>query len=133
MIAAISIETLAFLLGIPLRQPSMFDGIGTPLVGAAAREALARQPFIIDLGEADVDFNVDTVTVTLTGNGHEHTLEIPPRPPGRSYVSIDPGTGAITTVVGHQVVYRGPPDPGMRKLFEVSRADGMTRHAGRPR
>ena len=111
MIAA---ETLAAIQGRPHRGPSIFDSVGSPVLE-------------IDLGDSNVD------TVTLTGNGHEHTLVIPPRPPGSTYVSLDPGTGAITTVVAGWVVYRGPPDPGMRKLFEVGRADGMTRQAGRRR
>ena len=100
MIAA---ETLAMLRGVPRREGQ----------------------FVVDLGTAE-----DIDTVRLSRNGHDHEFVVHrPRPLGSTYLSIDPGTGAVTTVVAGEVVYRGDPDPGLVRLLAVGRGWGKTRLA----
>ena len=38
-----------------------------------------------------------------------------------SYISIDPGTGALTTVIAGRVVYRGGPDPELAAVMRGER------------
>lgn len=85
-----------------------------------------RDLYTIYLGELDGDTVLD---VGFTVDGQPRTIKLPPRPPGSTYVSIDPRTGAITTVVDGSVIFRGEPDPGLVRLFEAGRAWGKTRTA----
>lgn len=108
----IAAETLALLLGRSPHRPGLFDSVG-----------VSGDVYEVDLGTAE---NLDTVT--LSRGRDEVAVRLPEdRPAGPTYLSIDAGSGRVTTVVNGTVIYRSPPDQKVVHLFETPCRAGLSR------